>query len=443
VPASTSSTSVISTGCARNLANRRSGLGGSSATSTCPTPSPARRRCSRSTGRQTQKGRLIVDGRFQRGGLDPGPVPQPDEQPGLFTGPAATRTTTRRHSWRRARTWRCDEPAGRLRPATSWPAEFQLRDGPGDRTRTLGRPGRSVDVHAAGRRRRLHRGRLPGLTRTDGRWVIENEGVEPDITVDARPAEWRGGYDAQLMKAGRRLMKKIAEERAGAARPPFPKRPWDRAGAPSARPGRRAARAAGRGRGRPGRRGAPDARSSSGRAGSRRRRKPVSPVALSSTPTETGTRPSRPRRWSRSPRRRPGLSSPAGTTGLCSWRLSGASFPSPPTATVHKVMCRRRPPSCGSRAKPGHRHQDPQRDLKRLRSRRGRAPEFDADRPARCRGRRSRGRHTSGPPSATRSSARPASSGSAGRSPWRSLTAMRTWLKPVRPRRPEVEARAE
>jgi len=61
---------------------------------------------------------------------------------------------------------------------------------------------------------------------TDGRWVIENEGVEPDITVDLDPAEMARGYDAQLMKAVDVLMKKIAEEpRPAPPRPPFPKRP--------------------------------------------------------------------------------------------------------------------------------------------------------------------------------------------------------------------------
>jgi tricorn protease len=58
---------------------------------------------------------------------------------------------------------------------------------------------------------------------TDGRWVIENEGVEPDITVDLDPAEMARGYDAQLMKAVDYLMKKIAEEpRPAPPRPPFP-----------------------------------------------------------------------------------------------------------------------------------------------------------------------------------------------------------------------------
>ncbi len=36
---------------------------------------------------------------------------------------------------------------------------------------------------------------------TDGKWVVENIGVTPDIIVDLHPAEMARGYDAQLMKA--------------------------------------------------------------------------------------------------------------------------------------------------------------------------------------------------------------------------------------------------
>lgn len=35
----------------------------------------------------------------------------------------------------------------------------------------------------------------------DGKWVVENEGVTPDIVVDLHPEEVARGYDAQLMKA--------------------------------------------------------------------------------------------------------------------------------------------------------------------------------------------------------------------------------------------------
>jgi tricorn protease len=47
---------------------------------------------------------------------------------------------------------------------------------------------------------------------TDGKWVVENIGVEPDITVDLHPAEMARGHDAQLMKGLDILLKKIKEE---------------------------------------------------------------------------------------------------------------------------------------------------------------------------------------------------------------------------------------
>lgn len=46
----------------------------------------------------------------------------------------------------------------------------------------------------------------------NGQWVVENIGVEPDITVDLHPAEVARGYDAQLMKGIEILMKKIKDE---------------------------------------------------------------------------------------------------------------------------------------------------------------------------------------------------------------------------------------
>ncbi|MCP5103077.1 MAG: peptidase S41, partial [bacterium] len=45
-----------------------------------------------------------------------------------------------------------------------------------------------------------------------GEWVVENVGVTPDIIVDLHPAEMARGYDAQLMKAIEVLKKKIKEE---------------------------------------------------------------------------------------------------------------------------------------------------------------------------------------------------------------------------------------
>ena len=59
---------------------------------------------------------------------------------------------------------------------------------------------------------------------TDGRWTVENEGVQPDIEVDLDPAEVARGRDAQLLAAVEYLKKKIAEEpRKAPPRPAIPK----------------------------------------------------------------------------------------------------------------------------------------------------------------------------------------------------------------------------
>ena len=58
-----------------------------------------------------------------------------------------------------------------------------------------------------------------GLTAPDyriydenGKWIVENEGVTPDIILDNKPAEMAIGYDAQLMKGLEILMKQIEKE---------------------------------------------------------------------------------------------------------------------------------------------------------------------------------------------------------------------------------------
>ena len=57
----------------------------------------------------------------------------------------------------------------------------------------------------------------------EGRWVVENEGVTPDIEVDLTAAEMARGHDAQLMKGVEVLLQKIAEEpRVRPDHPPFP-----------------------------------------------------------------------------------------------------------------------------------------------------------------------------------------------------------------------------
>jgi len=46
----------------------------------------------------------------------------------------------------------------------------------------------------------------------DGRWIVENEGVTPDIEIDLDPVEMSKGEDAQLLKGIEVLMKKIEED---------------------------------------------------------------------------------------------------------------------------------------------------------------------------------------------------------------------------------------
>jgi len=47
---------------------------------------------------------------------------------------------------------------------------------------------------------------------SQGKWIVENEGVTPDIIVDLDPAELARGYDAQLEKGIEVLLNKIAQD---------------------------------------------------------------------------------------------------------------------------------------------------------------------------------------------------------------------------------------
>lgn len=64
----------------------------------------------------------------------------------------------------------------------------------------------------------------------DSNWIIENQGVEPDIEVDNRPDLVMQGHDPQLEKAVEILMQEIQEQpKSLPPRPPdlpaFPSRP--------------------------------------------------------------------------------------------------------------------------------------------------------------------------------------------------------------------------
>ena len=53
-------------------------------------------------------------------------------------------------------------------------------------------------------------------------WVIENHGVDPDITVDTDPGQLLAGHDAQLETAVNYLMKKLQTQKGGLPPPPPP-----------------------------------------------------------------------------------------------------------------------------------------------------------------------------------------------------------------------------
>jgi tricorn protease len=161
---------------------------------------------------QTKKEGLIIDGRFNGGGLDPEIFLQRlQKKPHAFW--------TRRQS--------ADQPIPHLavdahmalitnRYAGSGgdelPYEFRwFGMGPIIGTRTWGGlvgVSMFIDLIDGG-----------GLTAPDyriynenGEWVVENEGVTPDITVDIDSKKYADGYDTQLMKAVEVVMKKITEE---------------------------------------------------------------------------------------------------------------------------------------------------------------------------------------------------------------------------------------
>jgi tricorn protease len=58
------------------------------------------------------------------------------------------------------------------------------------------------------------------LYNLDGKWAVENHGVDPDVEVENNPAETLAGHDTQLETAVDMLMKQIAGKPAGL--PPVP-----------------------------------------------------------------------------------------------------------------------------------------------------------------------------------------------------------------------------
>jgi tricorn protease len=59
----------------------------------------------------------------------------------------------------------------------------------------------------------------------DGGWVVENEGVPPDVDVEQTPAEVIAGHDPQLEKAIEIVKAELAANpQPQPQRPPFPVR---------------------------------------------------------------------------------------------------------------------------------------------------------------------------------------------------------------------------
>ena len=62
-----------------------------------------------------------------------------------------------------------------------------------------------------------------GLYGLDSQWVLENRGVEPDMTVDDSPADWLAGHDLQLEAGVKYLLEQLQRSPGGLAAPPVPR----------------------------------------------------------------------------------------------------------------------------------------------------------------------------------------------------------------------------
>lgn len=172
---------------------------------------------------QTRKKGLIIDGRFNGGGLDPGIFLQRLEKQivAYWTRRYSHDQTSPSTATRAHMVLLTNRQAGS--GGDELPYEFQrLKMGPVIGTRTWGGlVGVSMFI-------KLIDG--GGVTVPDyriytpeGTWVVENEGVTPDIEVPLKPAEVARGYDAQLMKGLEVLLEKIkAEPRPWPQHEPIP-----------------------------------------------------------------------------------------------------------------------------------------------------------------------------------------------------------------------------
>ncbi len=158
---------------------------------------------------QTQKQGLLIDGRYNGGGLDPDILLQRLNKRALSFwtrrySMAQTSPPVVTHAHMALLTNRQAGSGGDMLPM-----QFQLQGmGPVIGTRTWGGlVGVSMFI------RMIDGG---GLTAPDyriydaaGKWVVENEGIEPDIVVDLDPAQMAQGHDAQLMEGIEVIMTQI------------------------------------------------------------------------------------------------------------------------------------------------------------------------------------------------------------------------------------------
>jgi tricorn protease len=161
---------------------------------------------------QTRKQGLIIDGRFNGGGLDPDIFLSRirKEIISYWTRRNSHDQYTPHYATRAHLACLTNRQAGS--GGDELPYEFQVKKmGPVIGTRTWGGlVGVSMFVNL------IDGGALTSpdyrIYDPQGKWIVENTGVTPDIIVDLTPEEMQRGYDAQLMTAVDYLMKKIKEE---------------------------------------------------------------------------------------------------------------------------------------------------------------------------------------------------------------------------------------
>jgi tricorn protease len=161
---------------------------------------------------QTRKKGLIVDGRFNGGGLNPAIFLRRLRRAPLtyWTRRYSHDQTSPSVATRAHMVCLTNKQAGS--GGDELPMEFQMTGmGPVIGTRTWGGlVGVSMWINM------IDGGGISApdyrVYDRDGGWIVENKGIEPDIVIDLDPVEVSKGYDAQLMKAIEVLKEKIKNE---------------------------------------------------------------------------------------------------------------------------------------------------------------------------------------------------------------------------------------